>query len=314
MKYIFIVLVLVISTYAKEITPYRYVEASSAVNDFVLSHNTLVIGTQDGTVEVYDLKRDKLLYTIKIPTFKNILGDNMRSIILSVDYLDGVIVFIARSLDGYRELYIYKEKKLTKLISIEKKTTVQQVKFLDKNRIIVQSMGNEIMLYDLKSKSIIYKKQLNFASFSDFVFSEDKKFIYSADETPAIHKLDITNANEIELFEKANRRDVFSIDYKNNVLLSGGKDKRVIVYKSPTNFKMIKADFFVYAVALSDDAKLGAFVKNENSLISILDISSMKEIHTLLGHKQTIRKIEFIDKDTLITADENKKIFFWKLK
>lgn len=53
--------------------------------------------------------------------------------------------------------------------------------------------------------------------------------LFSADETPMTSKIEINSGKVLERFEEANKRDIFSIDYKNNLLPSGGKDKRVIL-------------------------------------------------------------------------------------
>ena len=314
MNKIILILLLGISLYAKTIEPYRYVEASHPVSDFVKVEDTLIIATEEGVIDIYDLKKDKLVDQIVLPKYKNILEEYMRSLILSVDYLGGDIVFIGRVLDGYRELYIYKNKKIITLIDATQRKTIQKVRFIDKNNLIIQDMGNELSLYNIKEKKAIYKKQLNYASFSDFVLSEDKKHIYTADETPVTYKIDVKNGNIITKYNKANKRDIFSVDFKNNTLLTGGKDKRVILYEDENNFKMTKGQFFIYSVALNPKATLGAFVKNEQNEISVVNTRNMKEVHLLKGHKQTILKIEFLSKDELISADESKQILFWKLK
>ena len=314
MKLLSILLLLFfINSYAKDVTPYRYVTASEAVSDFIKVEDTLIIGTEEGVVDIYDLKEDKLIDKIILPQVKNVWGEDIRSLVFSVDYLDGRLVFIVRLMSGWREFYVYENKKLTKLIDAIQRLTLQEVKFIDKNRVIFATMGNEILLYDLNSKKFIYKTVLNQASFSDFALTEDKKYIYSADETPSISKILVENGKVVQTFNKANKRDIFSIDYKNSLLLSGGKDKRVILYETPENYKMTKGEFFVYAVGLNPKATKAAFVKSMNDEISVIDTTSMKELYLLKGHKQTIIKIDFYKQNELITADEANRLMFWKL-
>lgn len=312
-KIVLVLLCLNLSVLAKDIKPYRYVKASDAVSDFIKVGNTLIIGTEEGTVDIFDLKKDKMVDQITLPKYKNILLEDMRSLVFSVDYLNGKILFIGRVLDGYRELYLYENKKLSTLIDKTHRSTIQKIKFIDDDTALIQSMGNEIMLFNIKTKKVVYKKQLNFSSFSDFSLSEDKKYVYTADETPMITQLEVKNGTIINEFKKANKRDVFSVDYKNKILLTGGKDKRVVVYKSVEDFKMTKGQFFIYCVSLSPDASLGAFVKNEENDISIINTSDMSEKYLLKAHSQTIVKIDFYSKNELITADERDVLMFWKL-
>ncbi|WP_373034534.1 hypothetical protein [Sulfurimonas sp.] len=303
-----------LSLCAKDIEPYKFIQASEAVSDFVKVGGKLIIGTEEGIIDIYDLKKDKLTDQVILKKQKSIMGDNIRSLILSVDYLDGKLIFIKRLLSTVRELYIYENKKLTKLLDESKGMELQKIKFVDADTIMMATMDNALILFDLKNKKIKYKKQLNLASFSDFAISEDKKYIFTADETPQITKIEIKSGKIIDVFNKANKRDVFSIDYKHGLLLSGGKDKRVILYKTPTSYKMTKGSFFIYAVALSPDGSKAAFVKNENSEISIIDTQTLEEKHLLKGHKQTVFKIDFHTSNELITADEADKLMLWKLK
>jgi WD40 repeat protein len=312
--FIFIMFIVCSFGFAKDVSPYRYVKASEAVTDFVRSGDTLIIGTEEGIIDIYDLKSDQLTDKITLPTEKNAWDDVMRSLIFSVDYLDGKLIFIARRFSGWREFYLYENKKLTKLLDESQKFSLKEVKFIDPDTAIIGLMSNELILYDLKNRKIIYHKLLNQASLSDIVLDENRKYLYTSDETPLIYKIDVRNGKIVQKYYKANKRDIFSIDYKSGILLSGGKDRRVILYKTPSKYSMTKGEFFIYEVALNPHATLAAFVKNESDEISVIDTNDLKERYLLKGHKQTIIKIEFQSNNELITADEDDRLFFWRLK
>lgn len=312
--FILLAFLLMSNIFAKDINPYKRITASEAVSDFVKIGNTLIIGTEEGIVDIYDLEKEKFVDKITLQKQKNIFGDESGILIISVDYLDGRVAFLTRELNTWGELYIYEDKKLTKLIENSQRISLQEVKFVDKNRVIINTMGNELMLFDIKNKKFIYRKQLDLGSFSDLVLSEDKKHVFSADETPLITKIEINSGKVVEQYEQANKRDIFSIDYKNNLLLSGGKDKRVILYKTPHEYKMTKGNFFIQSVALNPDATKAAFTKNDNDEISIIDTNTLEETHLLKGHKKTVIKIDFYMSEELITADEGNQLMFWKLK
>ena len=315
MKNILLIIVLFFTIVsAKEIGPYKYVQASEAVTDFVKVDNLLIIGTEEGIIDIYDLEKDKLVDQVKLPKEKNIFGDDIRSLITSVDYYQGKIIFIKRLLSGYHELYLYKNKKLIKLIDASQYFSLKKVKFVNEQSAIIGFMSNELMLYDLKNRKIVYKKQYNLASLSDIELDEKKEYVFTADETPQISKIDILTGKVVQKFFKANKRDIFSIDYKNGKLLSGGKDRRVILYQTPEKYTMTKGDFFIYDVALNPDASKAAFVKNEENDISVIDTASMEEIMLLKGHDQTILKIDFHTSNELISADEDDRLMFWRLE
>jgi len=303
-----------INIFAKDITPYKYVKASEAVSDFVKVGNTLIIATEEGIIDIYDLKKKKLIDQVVMEKHKNILGDDIRSLIVSVDYIDNKLIFVVRLLSTLRELYLYENSKLTKILDESQHLTLQKVKFVDADSVMMVTMDNTLIFFDLKTNKPIYKKQLNLASFSDFAFSEDKKYLYSSDETPQISKIEVKTGKIVDIYNKANKRDIFSIDYKNGLLISGGKDRRVILYKTPKIYKMTKGKFFIYSVALNPDATKAAFVKNEDGDISVINTTTLEEEYLLKGHKQTIIKMDFHTINELITADEADKLMFWKLE
>ncbi|EDZ61199.1 Periplasmic nitrate reductase assembly and/or export protein napL [Sulfurimonas gotlandica GD1] len=309
-----LILLLSVNTFAKDITPYKYIKASEAVSDFVKVDDTLIIATEEGIIDIYNLKTDKLIDKIVLKKHKNILGDDIRSLVVSVDYMDGKLIFIVRLLNTLREFYIYENHKVTKILDKSHNLALQKIKFVDAATVMMATMDNALILFDLKTKKTIYKKQLNLASFSDFTFSEDKKYLFTSDETPQISKIEIKTGKIVDIYNKANKRDIFSIDYKNGLLISGGKDRRVILYKTPKIYKMTKGEFFIYSVALNPDATMAAFVKNEDSEISVIDTITLEEKYVLKGHKQTLLKIYFNASDQLITADEADRLMFWKLK
>ncbi|MCK9474042.1 hypothetical protein [Sulfurimonas sp.] len=313
MKFFLLSVFLLLSLLAKEITPYKTISASEAVSDFVKRGDILVIGTKESTVDIYNLKNDELVDKIVIEKQKNILGDEIGLIIASVDYLEKKVLFSTRKMDSWGDLYLYEDKKLHKLIDASQKISPKKVRFVDANRVIINTMENELLLFDIQKKEFLYKKQLNKASFSDFVLSEDKKYIFSANETPLVYKIEIKSGNIVQTYEKANKRDIFSIDYKNGILLSGGKDKRVILYKNPDEYKITMGEFFTYSVGLNPDASRAAFSKNEEDEISVIDTKSLKELYLLKGHPTTIIKICFYAPNKLISADKGNKILFWRL-
>lgn len=312
-NFIFIGFLFIMEIFAKDIAPYRYINASEAVSDFIKKENTLVIGTREGIIDIYNFKEEKPIDKIVLEKQTNIFGEKVGLLIISVDYLDDTLVFATRNLETLGELYLYKDKKLLKLIDAFSHISLQKVKFVDANTLIINTMGNELILFDIKEKKFLYRKQLNSASFSDLTLSEDKKYLFTADETPLINKIEIRSGNIVEIYEKANKRDISSIDYKNGLLLSGGKDQQIVLYKTPNQYKMLKGDFFINSVALSPNAERAAFTKNDKDEISVLETNSLKETYMLKGHKTTIIKIDFYAPNELISADKANRLMVWKL-
>nr|MDA3907539.1 hypothetical protein [Sulfurimonas sp.] len=159
-----LLLLFVLNIFAKDITPYKYIEASEAVSDFVKVDNTLIIATEEGIIDIYDLKKGKLIDQIVLQKQKNLLGDDIRSLIVSVDYLDGKLIFIVRLLSTLREFYIYENHKITKILDESQNLALQKIKFIDANTVVMATMDNSIKLFDMNKKKFFYKQQLILSS------------------------------------------------------------------------------------------------------------------------------------------------------
>ena len=303
----------VLALFAKEIAPYKSIKVGDATTDFVRADNKLIVSTRESSVMVYDLLSGKLLEKITIPTQRNILGDTVGIIVTSVDALDGKIIFATRHLDSWGDIYMYEQKKLTKLLDASQKIAPKEIKFASADQIIIGTMENEIILFDMTKRAVLYKKHLSEASFSDFVLSEDKKVLFSADEAPTLYKIETKSGEVIERYDEANKRDIFAIDYKNGILATGGKDKRLVLYSSAKSHKTANADFFISSLILSQDANKVAFSKNEAGDLAVVDTKNLKETVILKGHTTKVIKMEFLSSGELLTADDRGTLYFWKI-
>ncbi len=304
----------VLALFAKETTPYKSIKVGDATTDFVRAENRLIVSTRESSVMVYDLLSSKLLEKITIPTQQNILGDTVGIIVTSVDTLNSKIIFATRHLDSWGDIYMYEQKKLTKLLDASQKIAPKEIKFASADQIIIGTMENEIILFDITKRAVLYKKHLSEASFSDFVLSEDKKLLFSADEAPTLYKIETKSGEVIERYDEANKRDIFAIDYKNGILATGGKDKRLVLYNSIKSHKTANADFFISSVVLNQDASKVVFSKNEAGDLAVVDTKTLKETAILKGHTTKVIKMEFLSSGELLTADDRGTLYFWKVK
>jgi len=303
----------VYALFAKELTPYKSIKVGDAMSDFVRADGKLIVATKESSLAIYDLASAALVEKITIAKQTSILGDEIGIIIASVDSFDGRIIFSTRHVDSWGDIYLYEQKKLTKLLDASQKIAPKEIKFANTNQIIINTMENELILFDIPKREFLYKTPLNEASFSDFVLSEDKKTLFTANEVPIVFKVEVQSGKILESYEEANKRDIFTIDYKSGILATGGKDKRLVLYKSPKSFTMTNADFFISSVALSPDATQVAFSKNEDDDIAVVETEKLKELYLLKKHTTKIVKIDFISNSELLTADEGGTLYFWKL-
>ena len=110
--YIFFILNLFISNInAKDLTPSSSLIASGGVIDLVLNNDKLYVSTAASSVDIFDIKTQEKIDSIKMPKIKDFLGDIIDSKIYSVDILNDNILILSQGEKGGRNLDIYKDGK-----------------------------------------------------------------------------------------------------------------------------------------------------------------------------------------------------------
>ena len=79
MKIVFVSLIFTIITWAvPTITPISTIEINGTVKDMVLSGNNLVVATDMGHIEVYDIMKKEKIKQINISNVKDFMGDEIQ--------------------------------------------------------------------------------------------------------------------------------------------------------------------------------------------------------------------------------------------
>jgi WD40 repeat protein len=109
---------------------------------------------------------------------------------------------------------------------------LQKIKFIDANTVVMATMDNAIILFDMKKKKIIYKKQLNLASFSDFELSPDAtKAAFVKNESGEISVID-TKTLEEEYLLYGHKQTIIKIDFHtNNELITADEANKLMFWK-----------------------------------------------------------------------------------
>ena len=191
---------------------------------------------------------------------------------------------------------------------------IKKAKFIDNHKALLALISNEVILFDIDNKKIIYRKQLSESSFSDFSLDEDKKRAAVSCESGEIFYIDVSNGDIIKVFKGANVDNVYKVDIKKDKIVTAGQDRRLGIYDIDTgSHKHIQVEFLIYAAALSPDAKLAAFAMNEQNDIGIVDVESMQIIHILKGQNATLNTILFTENKHLFSASDDPFILEWRL-
>ncbi len=299
------------------IKPTSTIKASGNVIDMVVSGNTLLVSTDKGSIESYDISTKKQLMKVEFPTIKDFMGDEIYPKVFSTDYLKDSETYLAvvQANSGYRELFTIQNGKKTRLISERDKHFISKAKFVDKNRIIVALLSNEYILYDIRKKEEVYRVHVSYSHFSDFMLSMDKSILVGSSESGEITVLNVNNGKIVKTLKGGNVDNVYKVDIKNGKVLAAGQDRRAIVYDLESEkFSRRDGSFLIYAGALSPKAKLAAFAFSEDNDIVIFDSDLSQRLYTLKGQKSTLNRIIFINENMLASGSDDRYIMIWKLK
>jgi WD40 repeat protein len=314
MKLLLVTFLLASSLLAKTLTPASEIEMGGNILDIKIVNDMLYAGTDEGTLEIYDIKNDKHLDKIKLKPIHDFMGDVISPKVYAIDVIGGKKLLLSEGEKGSRELYINENNTTVKVISAKDKLIMQKAKFIDENHLFLGLLSNEIILYDLKNKKQLYIKQLSGSKFSDFALNEDKTKAVIACESGVDYLVDVKSGKKLKEFDK-NKDNVFKVDFKNGKISSAGQDRFGIVYDEKSgSHQSFKAPFLIYATGLSKDAKLAAFSFGLDNEIAVFDLEKNSQKFLLKGQKSTLNSIVFYDDKTIYSGSDDKFIIKWELK
>jgi len=314
LRYILIFLLFFINLNAKDLKPTFVYEGSGGVTDLVYSDGKLYSATAEGAVDIYDTKEQKLIKTIRVPKIKDFIGDNVESKVYSVDIIDGKIMIASQGEKGYRRVHIYKDDNLSEIITTDKSFTIVKAKFIDKDTLLIALLSNELILYDIKNDKALYREQISASKFSSFALNEKKDEVLMVDESGDLKILRVKDGKVIKELKGQNVDNVFQVDYKSELIITAGQDRRCAIYSKDGRVAYyVNGSFLIYSVGLSPSGKIGGFAGDEHNNVTLFNTSTKSNLYKLGEHKATISNILFISEDELFTASDDNHINYWKL-
>lgn len=314
MKYLLLFGVMLSTLLSAELSPRSIIQVGGNVQQIALVDGKIIAGTSVGTLEMYKLSDATKLSTITFPNIKDFTGDEVAPKIFSVDMIDNTLLAVVQASSGARELYLVEEGKPQLLIDSKANLFISKAKFVDKNRILVALLSNELLLWDVKNKKEIYRIQPNPSHFSDFALNENRTMVASSCESGEITLFEALSGKIIKVLKGGNVDNVYKVDFKKDVVLCAGQDRRGIVYNVQNgSYERFDGSFLIYAGALSPSLKWGAFAFNEQNDIVLFDLLTKSKAHTLKGQRSTLNTIVFASEKELVSSSDDQFIMIWRL-
>ncbi|MEA3227694.1 MAG: nitrate reductase [Campylobacterota bacterium] len=233
----------------------------------LVAQKKIYIANDAGTVDIFDLKSQKIVQQIVLNPITTKLQKLVPQNIISVDYQDGQVLLVSIGKSAYRNVWIYKNHQLRKIIDESKKLTIKEVRFTDDEKILLGTFASEMVVYDIGEQYSLYNKHISQSTLGDIVLSEDRDSVFISDESGEIQLRDVATSKLIKTFSSQNVDNVYHIAYAKGVLVTAGQDRGVAVYQEGVKDYHIKSDFLVYCVGISPSSKVGVY-SSENELFS----------------------------------------------
>ena len=299
----------------QEVHPLYKIKTSGAITDFVFNDPLIILSTDAGTIETYNVISGKREDFMQLPVMKDFMGDPVPTKIFSIDKISQKILSVTQGVHGFRNVIIFENGQQEEIINAEKdKMMIKKARWVSGNTILLGLMSNDLILFDVTQKLTICELNISPYTFSDFSLTEDKQYAFTADESGIVHKIDVNNCEARQDYSGINVDNIYQIAYKSGIVITAGQDRRVGVYNTITGGDyFLQENFLVYSIGLSSDGSIGAYSASEENNISVFMTESRNEICILKGHQSVITRMEFIDKQTLATVADDHFLMIWKI-
>lgn len=302
----------------QNIHSFTKIKASGTITDLVIDGSNILISTDAGTIETYNINTHKRDGLIQLPDTKDFMGDPFPTKIYSIDKLSFKILAVTQGNHGFRNVLIFENGQPQEIINAERdKMMIKKARWINNNTILLGLMSNDLILFDVTRKEVICEVNISPYTFSDFSLTNtnDKQYAFTADESGIVHKIDINNCEVKQDYAGINVDNIYQLVYKNGVIITAGQDRRVGIYNIITGDNyFLQKDFLVYSVGLSSDGSIGAYCATEENNISVFETAGRRETCILEGHESIITKMIFIDDHTLLSAGDDQYLIIWKIQ
>ncbi len=314
-KLFFYLICLTCLAFAKDIKPIKEIKIDAAVLDMVVAKDNVYVATDASKVVVLD-KNLNIKQEIRVRKIKDFMGTLNDADIYSVDVLGKKILFLAQAEDGYAEAFIYENNKTKKVLDKSLMLYAKAAKFVDDNRAVLVLMSDELVLYDINKHKIIKRAKAGEYFYSTMAMDKSRKYLVVGDEGGEVIVVDPTTLIRKKLFKDVNKDKILSL-YINSPLIAAGSraDKKLALYNmqggKPKTYQ--NPDFFIYVVGLTPDNRYVVYGDNEQYILKVADTNSLDVHYRLVGHKNIVNVVRFMNDKLLLTGSETGEILKWRL-
>lgn len=295
------------------------ITAKDSINYVSTYKNSLYISTNSGEVEIYDLQTRKKIDSIKLPNITDLWGESNAPRVFNTHTIDGKsLLIVSQDTADKSNLFIHKNGKLQKIDLGEKSGIIKNAFFVSDDEILLSISSFEIIRYNVVRGEVVWSLKPTFLEAINEVFTDlriEGDLAISTTEGGTIYLIDLASGEVKRILKGANFDYIYMLGTAKNIALTAGRDKICGIYNLTNgDFKRIKAEFIIYAVAISGDSSRGAMSYNENGDILIFEAQSLAKLALLVGGNAPTSQVIFMDNNNVLATFGNDSVLFWNLK
>ena len=299
--------------FAKDIQPIATLEVSGMVSDMVEENGYLYVATDNGTVDIVDLTTQKIARQIHFEPILRSDGTQTPARVHAIDRFRGKTVMVTSAPNAYRYVWLEENGSVRKVVDANAHMMPKHAFFDQEGRIILGGFGSEIVLYDTDENYFLYRRGISESTMGGMVLDRDRQKMLVSDESGTVRLIDINTSRLLHTFEGQHVDNIYRVAYANEILISAGQDRRVGVHIGTQRAYHLKSDFLVYAVAISPSGKTALYSSGTEHALQLFDPVTGRRADRLVGHHATPGKIIFVTEKAIISAGDEKVIYFWKI-
>ncbi len=318
MKKIIVFLIMLVHVYAGELIQpnYTYQISTGLVTDLLVYDKNLYVSTDNGHVFIYDMKTKQKIKSIHLPMVEDFMGDRVESKIFSLDMLENQLLILSEDSNGYSRIHLlHSDGTLEQVVSKTDALNIVKAKFIDKNRLLFALISNDLISYTIQNQKKNWVTQASMSKFSSFALNKPRTLVAVADESGDVHVISTKDGTIVQTLSGENVDNIFSVAFRNNLVITGGQDRRVGVYNLKNGKSYHKSSsFFVYGVGLSPSGKIGAYSSDLQNNVTLFYTDSKEDIATYQSNQSIVNGVYFINENEFFINSNGGSLSYYKVK
>lgn len=317
MKKCFVLLAFALFLHANELK----INANITALQYKQAQNALLIGTDAGEVLWYDVAQKKFNPSslITLPSVQNYYEKGIGARIHSLDELNSRFLLVSEGDFGTQNISVCETSKIKQNNCATIKSPFANIKkafFIDENTALLMLLSSDIKLVDLKGFAGIERKlavlkefKFSYTSLNDATLNEQRQNLLVASESGELQVFDIKAWRLLAKYDKIHKDTLDQVDFKNAVITSCGKEKKLGIVKMGEE-RFLQKNSLIYSCALSPSGEVAAFAsstagKDNIELINTTNLRSVK----LFDDDFFAKFIIFLNENDLIIAGGSTILF-----